>query len=409
MINCLESMRPKHRSITEMFLIASLALLIGLVVGALDFIFGSVLLVLSDFRDDNLLLTLPFLPFVGLFIIFIYQHFGQGSDQGMSLIFDLGQGRKTELPKALIPLVILSTWLTHLFGGSAGREGVAVQIGAGVAYYGQKMGKIPNASRLFIICGMAAGFSGLFQTPMAASLFALEVLVLDRIPFKALLPVVIASFTASFSSHYLGLEKFSMPLGEKTNLNPQLMLKLVLLGLIFGLVGNLFALGLKWLKGFLAQKLANPYQRIFLLGLTLSLALFLLFWGRYSGLGTNLISLAFRGQEIYAYDWLLKLGLTIVTIVAGFQGGEVTPLFAIGASLGSFLGPYFGISYQLAAALGYCAVFSSATNTFFAPIFIGLEVFGPNQISSIFIVVAFSYMLNREVSIYGKQKGPELI
>lgn len=398
----------KGQSIKLVSILTVFAFVIGLVVGVLDFIFGFLLLEISDFRSQHILYLLPFLALAGLLMTYLYQRFGGKASKGMTLIFQVGQKEEESLPLVLVPLVIVSTWLTHLFGGSVGREGVAVQIGATVSHYCHSWVKIENSSRIFLLLGMAAGFAGLFQTPIGAIFFALEVLVLNHLTYVALFPALIAAFTASGTSHALGLEKFTFPIGEVQSLTPTFLLKLIVLGVIFGFAGNLFALALAKCKSFLAKKIPNPLIRIVSLGLILSLLLLGLHLGRYSGLGTNLIAQAFSGETIYSYDWLLKLILTVLTISAGYQGGEVTPLFSIGASLGFVIAPLFGIPVELVAALGYIAVFASATNTMLAPVFIGLEVFGAGNFLAYFVVVATAYILNREYSIYASQEFNEL-
>ncbi|NGL84973.1 chloride channel protein [Streptococcus equi] len=391
-------------SIGDNVYLAFAALLVGVVVGVIDTVFGQGLLLLSAVRDAHLIYLLPCLALAGLVIVFLYEQYGQIAKQGMGLVFDVGHGEKTRLPLVLIPLIVLSTWLTHLCGGSAGREGVAVQIGATVSHFFGRLSHLKDKSQLFLVMGMAAGFAGLFQTPMTAVVFALEVLLLGNISYLALLPSLIAAFTASWTSHCLGLEKFSVPIAKALKITPITFGKLVLLGLIFGLAGNLFASLLARAKPYIAARLPNPYYRVLLVGGFLSLSLLLCHYGRYGGLGTNLITAAFSHQPIANYDWLLKLLFTIITLSAGFQGGEVTPLFAIGAALGIVLAPWLGLPAQLAAALGYAAVFGSATNTFLAPIFVGLEVFGATNTAAYFIVVAFAYMVSRRHSIYTKQK-----
>ncbi|MGT2843926.1 chloride channel protein [Streptococcus hongkongensis] len=394
----------QNKSIQTILILSVLALIIGLLVGLLDFVFGSVLLQISEFRSRHLILLLPFLALAGLVMTTLYQKFSGRASKGMGLVFHVGQGKEKDLPLVLVPLVIISTWLTHLFGGSAGREGVAVQIGATVSHYCHSWVKVENSSRIFLVLGMASGFAGLFQTPIAAVFFALEVLVLNNLSYLALFPALIAAFTASGTSHVLGLEKFTAPIGVVQSISPIIFLKLIILGTVFGLVGNSFAILLSRLKAYLVTKIPNPYVRIASIGLCLTLLLLILHLGRYTGLGTNLIANAFSGQAIYTYDWLLKLLLTVLTISAGFQGGEVTPLFAIGASLGFVLAPLFGLPVALVAALGYIAVFASATNTMLAPIFIGLEVFGGGNFLAYFLVVATAYILNRKNSIYGGQE-----
>ena len=184
--------------------------------------------------------------------------------------------------------------------------------------------------------------------------------------------------------------------------------KLVLLGLTFGLVGNLFAYLLAMAKKKVASILPNPYYRVLLGSVVLTCLLLLLWKGRYTGLGTNLIVLSVGGGTIYSFDWLLKLLLTVFTLSLGFQGGEVTPLFAIGASLGAVLAPVLGLPIPLVAGLGYLSVFGSSTNTILAPIFIGVEVSGPANVLPYVIVMAFAYLINHKTSIYGQQKMLEI-
>ena len=212
---------------------------------------------------------------------------------------------------------------------------------------------------------------------------------------------------ASITSHALGLEKFAVPLRETLSWTPETLIKVALLGLAFGLAGKLFAVSLSWLKKTVAKVLPNPYIRIALIGAGLSLVLLTLQLtkvGTYSGLGTNLIDVAFHQGSAQPYDWILKLLFTVVTISAGYQGGEVTPLFAIGASLGVFLAPILGLPVLVVAAIGYATVFGSATTTLLAPILIGGEVFGYANLPFFVIACAIAYCLPKEWSIYSGQK-----
>lgn len=388
----------------HIFILGIMSLLIGVTVGAIDTIFGKILLEITTFRDNNVVKLIWFLPIAGLAIIGLYNKIGKNSIKGMSLVFDTAHGSEETIPKRLVPLTILTTWMTHLFGGSAGREGVAVQIGASISHAFSKKINIPNGRRIFIVTGMAAGFAGLFQTPIAAVLFALEVLVAGTLEYGALFSAVIASFTASCTSHFLGLEKFSFALSETVDVNFSFILKIAIIGIIFGITGGAFAHVLGFMKKYFSNKFKNPYMNIMVIGTFLSIILYLLHKGRYSGLGTNLISLSFNDGKIYYYDWVLKFLLTIITLSAGYQGGEVTPLFSIGASLGIILGSMFGLPVKFAAALGYAAVFGSATNTFLAPMFIGAEVFGYEYLPFFFVTCSLGYIFNGKQSIYSSQK-----
>ena len=355
-------MNERIRAYRDTLLLTLIALPLGLAIGAMDALFGRVLLSVTAFRMAHVYSLLPFLGLVGVGIVWCYQKVGGTSGKGMTLLFEAGHGDTQDIPLRLIPLVMVSTWLTHLFGGSAGREGVAVQIGGTLAHSIGKRLPIPNAGKQLLLTGMAAGFAGLFRTPIAATFFALEVLTAGVLEYSALLPALVASFSASACSGLLGLEKFTVALTDQVAFSAPLVGKLLLFGLVFGMAGGLFAFALHKLKALFAQYLPNPLLRIFLFGVLVSGFSLLCWEGRYSGLGTNLIAMSFD-SGIFSWDFALKWIFTVVTLAAGFQGGEVTPLFSIGASLGVLLGTLCGLPTAFVAALGYAAVFGSASNT----------------------------------------------
>ena len=292
----------------------------GIAVGAVDAVFGRVLLYLGAVRDAHTAWFLPFLGLIGALMAWAYKRYGAGCENGMGMVFEAGHAEREAIPLRLVPFVICATWLTHLFGGSAGREGVAVQLGAAPEW------------------------------------------------------------------------------------SAELALELTALGIVFGLTGAAFAFCLKRAKKLAQNRLKNPVLRALVMGVALSPVLYLLYRGRYCGLGTNLINASLAGEPIYAWDWALKLALTVLTLSAGFQGGEVTPLFSIGASLGAALAGLLGLPAAFCAALGYAAVFGSATNTLLAPALIGAEVFGWAAAPHFFAVCALSYAVNGGRSIYSGQK-----
>ena len=399
--------RLKHATKTYggLLIMGVVAIPIGLIVGAIDAVFGRTLLAIGSFRDTHLALLLPFLALAGLAIVFCYKKWGKNTGRGMSLVFDVGHGREESISLRLVPLIMGGTWATHLFGGSAGREGVAVQIGATVSHWiGRKL-PFKHPGNTFLLIGMAAGFAGLFRTPLAATVFALEVLVAGRLEYRALFPALIASLVASATAGALGLEKFEVALIATATLDATGIARLAILGVDFGIVGGAFAWCLAHAKTLAGRLAPNPYIRIGVIGAALSILLFALWQGRYCGLGTNLISAAFANSAtIYSWDWIAKFILTIVTLTAGYQGGEVTPLFSIGASLGVAISGLVGIDPLLCAALGYAATFGGATNTLLAPIFIGCEVFGFSYLPAFFIVCAVAYLFNMDKSIYTLQE-----
>lgn len=292
----------------------------GIAVGAVDAVFGRVLLYLGAVRDAHTAWFLPFLGLIGALMAWAYKRYGAGCENGMGMVFEAGHAEREAIPLRLVPFVICATWLTHLFGGSAGREGVAVQLAAAPEW------------------------------------------------------------------------------------SAELALELTAQGIVFGLTGAAFAFCLKRAKKLAQNRLKNPVLRALVMGVALSAVLYLLYRGRYCGLGTNLINASLAGEPIYAWDWALKLALTVLTLSAGFQGGEVTPLFSIGASLGAALAGLLGLPAAFCAALGYAAVFGSATNTLLAPALIGAEVFGWAAAPHFFAVCALSYAVNGGRSIYSGQK-----
>ncbi|MBK5211901.1 MAG: chloride channel protein [Coriobacteriia bacterium] len=388
----------------EVAILSAIAIVIGAAIGGLDAVFGHVLIYVSNLRTAHPWWLIPILPFAGLVIAYMYNYAGKDCYRAMALVFEAGHGERDNLPLRLIPLVIVSTWITHLFGASAGREGVGMQIGGVIGNRVGKMVPIKNAPKILLLAGMAAGFSGLFQTPFAAFFFALEVLTAGRLEYDALVPIFVGSFVGDLVAARLGMPKFAMPLQISFQLTWMFAAKCVLLGIVFGVVGRLFAESLErtrnYFRSFFFEK---PFKQIFSVGIVVAVLSLLLFSGRYSGLGENLIVDAFQGHAYY-YDWILKLFLTIISLAAGFRGGEVMPLFVIGAALGAVLAPYFGVPLVLAVALGYVAVFGAGTNTMLAPMFAGAEIFGFHYLPLFFIVCLIAYFFNGNKSIYHLQK-----
>ncbi len=401
--------------------LVAVALVLGAIVGTLTAFFGQVLDRVGAIRDANPLYWIPALALGGIAIVFTYKKIGKGSERGMGIIFDVAHGKEKEVPLRLIPLIMVTTWVTHLFGGSSGREGVAMQIGATLGHNISSKIHVENAPRILLVAGMAAGFAGLFQTPLAAIAISLEILLAGHLEMAALLPAAVAAFTACKVSQMFGESSvitmndifpsdITRIIWNDSGLDIYFILRLAVLGIIFGIVGGGFAKILHLSKKFFAEKFPNPVKRVAIMGIALSALLLLCWQGRYSGLGTNLTDMIFSGSaqdtanSIYAWDWLLKMLFTIVTLSVGFQGGEVTPLFTIGATLGTAVATIAGVPLPLAAALGYAAVFGAATNTLFAPILVGAEIFGFDLLPAFFIVCTVAYVCNGGQCIYGQKK-----
>ena len=410
-----------------------IGIILGAVIGALTACFGDISDRLSAIRDANPLYFIPALALGGAAIAFAYKKWGRWTERGMDQVFAVGLNKETDFPLVAIPMAAVSTWITQLFGGSAGREGAAMQIGSALSYNISKKLPFENAAHIMLVTGLAAGFAGIFQAPMAATAFALEVLLVGHFELAALMPAAAAAFTACKVSSMLGFHKFSVDLNSlldasgftasiftnEGSLDGSMLLKLALMGVLFGIVGGGFAKLLGLSQDFFAKKFPNSIKRIAIMGVGISVLLLVFFQGRYAGLGTNLLDMCFgiagnaagsaAGDAdligiVAGYDWVIKFALTILTLSAGFVGGVVTPLFAIGATFGVFVAGMFGMPVALAAALGFAAVFASASNTLWAPILIAGEIFGFNCLPAFFIVCTVAYICNGGQSIYKQKK-----
>ncbi len=397
-----------------------IGIILGAVIGALTACFGDISDRLSVIRDTNPLYFIPALALGGAAIAFAYKKWGRWTERGMDQVFAVGLNKETDFPLVSIPMAAVSTWITQLFGGSAGREGAAMQIGSALSYNISKKLPFENSAHIMLVTGLAAGFAGIFQAPMAATAFALEVLLVGHFELAALMPAAAAAFTACKVSSMLGFHKFSVDLNSlldasgfsasvftnEGSLDGNFLVKLALMGVLFGIVGGGFAKLLGLSHDFFAKKFPNSIKRITIMGVGISVLLLVFFQGRYAGLGTNLLDMCFgvNAAGIAGYDWILKFALTILTLSAGFVGGVVTPLFAIGATFGVFVAGMFGMPIALAAALGFVAVFASASNTLWAPILIAGEIFGFNCLPAFFIVCTVAYICNGGQSIYKQKK-----
>lgn len=403
-----------NKRINRLLFYLFFSLIVGGVVGVIDAIFSLGLNRIGEIREIYFMKLIYFLPLIGVVIVIFYKKYGKNSSKGMGYVFEASEVSKTIIPKRLIPFSIVSTWLTHLFGGSAGREGVAVQIGATVAnatgnLFEKKMNMdLESFKRILISSGISAGFAGLFGTPFAATIFSLEVLRMGSIEYNALFPSLTSAYVAYFISGLFNIKHFHYIVTEIPQKNIENIIRFLIASFSFAIVGYIFAVLLKKMKkSSYFSKISNE-KKIFFGGIVLAILMIFLYKGRYSGLGTNLIEKAFLGGEIYPYDWFLKLILTCFTLAIGFQGGEVTPLFSIGATLGVTLAMLFGLPVQFLAAIGYCAVFASATNTFLACFLIGIEIFGYEMAGYLFIACAISYLFSGEISIYEAQRKNHL-
>lgn len=351
-----------------------LAFIVGLVSGIVTFIFGTGL----NFITDFILVAFPYnlflLPFVGFLTIRLRDLCKKEVNGSMAQIFKATKNDK-KLSLLIIPYQFICTWLAHLAGASVGREGVAVQLGATISNGFSSI--IPVVDRKkFTRLGMAAGFAGLFGTPLAATVFSFEVTRVKKFDSSYIVATLIATYTANFVSATLGLNHFHVA-SKFEMLDIRQWLFFIFSVIIFVVIGHLFANLLTRVKSYNASLKIDDQYKILLFSVIGALLLYLIGDGRYMSLGTNIISDAFNNPvNIHYFDFLFKFCFTIYFVGIGFQGGEVTPLFAIGSSLGIALAYIFALPATIIAGIGYAFVFGNATNGYIASTILAVEVFG---------------------------------
>jgi H+/Cl- antiporter ClcA len=336
---------------------------------------------------------LNFLPMGGLAAGLMYHWIGRDAAAGNNLILDQIHAPGGGVPRRMAPMVLLGTLVTHLFGGSAGREGTAVQMGGSLASTLGRLFKVPPAThRMLLLCGVAAGFGSIFGTPLTGAIFALEVLVVGRIDYTAMVQVLIASVVGDATCSAWGIHHTAYQIGSDANAqglaawDTLLILKVALAGIGFGLAGRGFAGLAHALQEFWKRWIPYAPLRPVAGGAVVIALVWVVGTRDYLGLGvtgpsTDSISIvnAFHVGGVKSWCWAWKLVFTAVTVSSGFKGGEVTPLFFIGAALGNTLGILMGAPVDLFAALGFLAVFAGATNTPLACTVMGLELFGAHH------------------------------
>ena len=359
------------------------------------------------------------LPLAGLAVGLIYHRYGRSAEGGANLIVDQIHEPGGGVPRRMAPLILLATVVTHLFGGSAGREGTAVQLGGSVAGAFARLFRLsPEDTPLLLMGGVAAGFGAVFGTPIAGAVFALEVLAVGRMQYGALAPCLAAAIIADWTCHAWGMHHTLYHIAYHAaasaggfEVEPLLLLKVGAAGIAFGLTSLLFAEANHALSA--AFKRLIPFAPLRpLVGGVLIIGLTLLVGTReYLGLGVwsphpgdITIASLFDGAHIHMWSWALKIAFTVLTLSAGFKGGEVTPLFFIGAALGNALSAVLGAPTDLMAALGFVAVFAGAANTPLACTLMGVELFGSTHTVYIATACFTAYLASGHSGIYLSQR-----
>lgn len=419
----------KYKNSFEQIKIARHLLYWSALVIPVSFVTGSLvalflwLLDLATVTRWNHLWLIFLLPLAGILISYLYRTYGKNADAGNNLIMDEIHKPGGGVPARMTPFVLFSTIVTHLFGGSAGREGTAVQMGGSISSLFSKWYKLKHSDkRLLLMCGMAAGFGAVFGTPIAGAVFAMEVLAIGRIKYDALIPCFIASVLADITCAAYGIHhthyhiSFLSEIKDTNRWLPflsfdfLLLMKVIIAGVLFGLAGYLFAETSHFIKDASAKYVRIKWM-IPVAGAALVISIsYALGTFDYLGLGvtnpTGGVSIvsAFEPNGATPWSWLWKLLLTAITLSTGFKGGEVTPLFFIGAALGNTLAMISGAPVDLFAALGFIAVFAGATNTPIACTLMGIELFGSNNALYFAVACFTAYYFSGHSGIYGSQR-----
>ena len=377
---------------------------VGLLCGAASALFLWLLERATQFRTTHQAVVYT-LPLAGLGIGWLYERFGRPIKGGNNLVIDTIHDDGPEIPLRMAPMVLAGTVLTHVFGGSAGREGTAVQMGASLTdWLSHRLRLTSRVRRQLLAAGVAGGFGSVFGTPIAGAVFGLEFVVLGHVEYEALVPALVASLIGDFTTRALGIHHTDYPAAPRVALDPLLFGKWILFAAGVALTTFAFIELTHLIKRQGEKRLSRLPVRMFLGGLVVVGLWKLCGSSDYLGLGVPTIVRAFGDPTLSPAAFAWKLLFTAVTLGAGYLGGEVTPLFFVGAALGNALGRALGIPLSLAAGAGMAATFAAASNTPLALSIMAMELLGAGAFPHVVIVCAFAYVLSGHRSIYVAQR-----
>jgi len=377
------------------------SVVVGLTVGLVGVAFERCLEFAGEFRESHRWM-IYLIPLMAVFIIFLYHRAGVPYPKGTNQIIRAAKNEKESVPFRVAPLIFVSTVLSHIVGGSVGREGAALQIGGAMSsYVGRKIHLSHLDSSILVQCGMAAGFASLFGAPLAASVFAMEI-IWSEIHYTAMFPVLLSSLVAWTVSSALGSSGTHFTVVGIHDLGVNAIIKVIILGIIISVLSIVFIEFLHRFGKLIQTKLTNQYVRAFSLGI-IALGISIAFpGGDYNGAGVGVIEKALAG-EAAPYAFIMKMIMTVVCVVAGFKGGLIVPSFFIGATFGCAIGPLLGLNPGFAAGLGMVSFFCSVTNCPIASMVLAFEMFGSEGIMLVALCCAVAYMMSGKYSLYDEQ------
>ncbi len=380
-----------------------ISIIAGSICGILGSLFHFCVGWATQTRTNNPWLIL-FLPLSGIAIVAIYHACGVKKDEGTNLvIYAIRESR--DLPANMTFLIFIGTVLTHLCGGSTGREGAALQIGGSV---GNTLGRLfqldENEKKIITMCGMSALFTALFGTPLAATVFSMEVITVGVMEYAAFLPCAAASMIAYEISIAFRITPMGYVLSSVPGIAVAPALKIIVLALACCLASVIFVKGMQRTSKILAEKIPNQYIRVVSGGIAVVLLTLLFRTTIYNGAGMDTIEASIHGDHIAIYVFLVKILFTVITMCCGFKGGEIVPAFFIGATLGNALSWYIGLDPAFGAAIGMICVFCCVVNCPMASVIMSIELFGTSGVLYFALGCAVSFMVSGYFSLYTTQQ-----
>ena len=376
---------------------------IGLLVGGVGIIFHHGIDIATHLRGE-----IPdmiwFLPFAGLTIVLLYSATGMEKDRGTNqVLVAVREGQQLKLRTA--PLIFISTILTHMAGGSAGREGAALQLGGSLAAYVGRLIRLDGKDgRVMVMCGMSAAFSALFGTPLTAAVFAMEVVSVGVMYYAALVPALVSALVAFELAKFTGMHlSVGYSITDFAQMEPVTLMRIAVLGLLCALVSILFCKCMHHAPHIYAKVFKDPVARAAAGGMLLLLMTIAVGCQDYNGAGDAVIRRMLGGETI-PQAFLMKIIFTAVTLGAGFRGGEIVPVLFTGCAFGTFVGPILGLPHGFSGALGMAAVFCGATNCPLSSILLSYELFGGQGLPMFALACGVSYALSGYYGLYSEQK-----
>ncbi len=381
--------------------------MVGILAGAASYAFLTTLNLAIAFRQSHQWIVL-FLPLAGVAVTWFYVKYGHEVAGGNNLVLDEIHEPKKVLPLRMAPMIFISSTLSHLFGASVGREGVAVQMGASLAdQFSRHFGKYFNNRTIILMAGMSAGFASIFGTPLAGAIFGMEIFFLGSLASRAFYPCMVAAFVGHYTATLLGISHADYGPITIPNISLSNIFFVAIAAICFGLVARFFVWSLHYLRDLVAQKCPNPIYRPLIGGVVIIIIFYLFGTDRYQSIGQEIINASFK-QQVYPWDFLGKIFTTSVSLGSGFKGGEVMSLFYIGATLGNALSLILPLAISFLAALGFVSVFAGASNAPITCFFLAIRLFGLKIGFYAAVAVFVSYLVSGHKGIYRSRRRHRL-